>query len=196
MKKIMVILASFLILTPVFAGDFLAKKQVKLGKEVSDFTLQDLQGQSVSLSSFRGKPVMIHFWSAKCPFVVRYEERLKAITRDYAGKVTVLGINPNVNDTLEETIQVSGKRGVNYPILMDPGNKIADQFGAVTTPHIFIIDAQGKLVYEGAVDNQGWNEGKTPDKHYVRDALDALLAGKKIEKNKTRTAGCTVKRKE
>ena len=189
----------FLIFVFAFAGsvraDFLDKKVVKLGEAVPDFTLQDLSGQAHQLSSYRGKVVMIHFWSAKCPFVLRYDGRLKEITADYQGKnVVVLAIDSNSGETLDQIKKVAGERKVNYPILMDPGNQIADQFGAITTPHVFIVDQAGKLVYEGAVDDQGYAEHNPVNQTYARDALDAVLSGAPVANPKTKTVGCTVKR--
>lgn len=195
MKKWIFFLAFLIAATPLFAEDFLSRKQVKLGEPVGDFALQDLEGKTVKLSDLKGKTVMLHFWSAKCPFVVRYKDRLQDIAKDYTAKgVAVYGIDSNVNDSLDEIKQVAAERQENYPILLDPGNKVADQFGAITTPHVFIINPEGKLVYEGAVDDQGFSEKKIPKKFYVRDALDAVLAGKEVPEAKTKTAGCTVKR--
>lgn len=191
----------FLFLIFIFAfaasarADFLDKKVVKLGETVPDFTLQDFLGQNHQLSSYRGKVVMIHFWSATCPFVVRYDERLKQITADYQDKdVAVLAIDSNSNETLDQIKKVAEERNVNYPILIDPGNQIADQFGAITTPHVFIIDQEGKLVYEGAVDDQGYAEHNKVKTSYTRDALDAALSGSAVPNPQTKSVGCTVKR--
>ncbi len=134
----------------MWAG-FLEKKAVGIGRPVPDFKLAGLDGKTVSLSESRGKIVMIHFWSATCPFVLRYDDRLKAIPKDYADRgVVVLGIDSNGNETPEKIKAVAKERNVNYSILLDPGNKVADQFGAITTPHVFILNKEGVLVYEGA----------------------------------------------
>src|SRR3989344_1114532 len=146
----------FVIATSVFAAGFLDKKIVKLGETVPDLQLKDTTGANHQLSQYRGKIVMLHFWSAECPFVIRYQEELKQIATDYSSKdVVVLAIDSNANETLEQIKDIAEKRKVNHPILMDPGNQVADQFGAITTPHVFIIDRDGTLAYEGAVDNQG-----------------------------------------
>lgn len=179
----------------LWAVNFLEKKVVKLGEVVPDFKLKDTAGKAHQLSSYRGKPVMIHFWSATCPFVMRYEERLQEITDDYSKHgVVVLGIDSNSDETAGQIKEVAAKRKVNYPILIDHGNQIADQFGAITTPHVFILDKDGKLIYEGAVDDQGWSEDHPVKKRYVREALDAYLSGLPIPNSKTKTVGCTVKR--
>ena len=175
---------------------FLAKKEVKIGKAVPDFELSDSAGKTVKLSGFRGSLVMIYFWSARCPYVKRYEERIQKIVSDYQDRgVRVIGIDSNENETLEDIQSVISERRISYPVLLDDDNKIADQLGAITTPHVFIIDRDGILRYEGAPDDQGWSESKVPEKHSAREALDALLSGSPVEVTETKTFGCTIKRK-
>jgi peroxiredoxin len=170
---------------------------VKLGSPVADFTLQDLQGKNVTLSELKGKVVLLHFWSAKCPFVVRYESRLDAITTDYSQKgVVVYGIDSNITEDAEQVKVESKKRNLKYPILLDPDQSVADQFGAITTPHVYILDQEGVLRYEGAADDQGYGEKDPVKVNYARKALDAVLAGKPVETPESRTVGCTVKRKK
>ena len=194
MKKLLFLIPALILSFPVFAKQP-AAASVKTGDIAADFSLPDSSGKTVKLSDAFDKIVMLHFWSARCPFVKRYEERLKAITQDYAGKgVVVLGIDSNTGESLEQIREVAAKRGVNYPILIDEGNKIADQFGAVTTPHIFILDKERKLIYSGAVDDQSWSEKSQPHIAYVREALDAAIAGKTVPRPQTKTIGCTVKR--
>lgn len=195
LKKFLFFLLVFLVSLPVWSQDFLSKKVVKLGETVPDFQLSDTTGKVTKLSDLKGKIVMIHFWSATCPFVARYEERIQQITKDYVDKgVIVLGIDSNVNETQDQIQKVASERNVNYPILIDKGNSIADQFGALTTPHVFLIDREGKLIYEGSVDDQGWGEDNPVTKHYAKDAIEALIAGNPISNPSTQTFGCTVKR--
>ncbi|MBI4394579.1 MAG: redoxin domain-containing protein, partial [Candidatus Omnitrophica bacterium] len=171
MKHSLVLFLSVMFLsTPLWAAGFLDKKVVKLGEAIPDFKLADTTGQEHQLSQHRGRVVMIHFWSATCPFVIRYDDRLKEIAEDYTPDgVVVLGIDSNSNETPRQIKKVAEGRKVNYPILIDPGNQIADQFGAVTTPHVFIVDREGKLVYEGAVDDQGWSEENRVTISYARE---------------------------
>ncbi len=196
MKRVFIFLAVFLTFsTTLWAVNFLEKKAVKLGQVVPDFKLQDTSGKEHRLSGYRGKPVMIHFWSADCPFVMRYEEQLQEIANDYSKRgVVILAIDSNANETVSHIKEIAGKRKENYSILIDPSNQVADQFGAITTPHVFIIDKEGKLIYEGAVDDQGWSEDNPVKKRYVREALDAYLSGVPIPNPKTKSVGCTIKR--
>ena len=196
MKNFLFLSLMMAISSAAFAEDFLARKAVKLGEPVADFALQDLQGNSVKLSDQKGKVVMLHFWSAKCPFVIRYEDRLRQITQDYGAKgVAVFGVDSNTTEPLDQIRKVSDERKLNYPVLLDPDSKIADQFGAITTPHVYILDKEGKLVYEGAVDDQGWDEKNQVTKSHAREALDAVLAGQPVSESATKTVGCTIKRK-
>jgi peroxiredoxin len=180
---------------PAQPAGFLDFKQVEIGKEVPNFSLVDLEGNAHPLSDYSGKVVVLHFWSATCPFVLRYEKRIQSIAADYADKnVVVLGIDSNENETLKQIQKVAKKRELNYAVLMDPENKVADQFGAITTPHVFIIDTEGKLVYEGAIDDQGWSEENPVKERFVRNALTQVLAHEPVANAETKTVGCTVKR--
>ena len=181
--------------TSLWAVDFLEKKAAKLGQAVPDFELKDTAGALHKLSDYKGKVVMIHFWSATCPFVIRYDDRLKEIASAYTDRgVQVLGIDSNTNETPKQIKRVANGRKVNYPVLIDPASKVADQFGAITTPHVFFIDREGKLVYEGAVDDQGCSEDNPVSKRYVRENLEAYLAGSPLPYSATKSVGCTVKR--
>lgn len=177
------------------AQDFLAKKVVQIGRPAPDFELPDMAGNPVRLSSFKDKVVMIHFWSATCPYVDRYEGRLKSIAKDYVDRgVVVLGIASNVNEKPPQIQSVAQRRGVNYPILIDEGHQIADQFGAITTPHVYILDPRGSLAYEGGVDDELTRAQGDPTVPHARNAIEALLAGSAVPVAETRPFGCTIKR--
>lgn len=200
MKKIFVFLAGSTAVFALFFGfpsGSSAKEPVGVGEQVPEFQLLGLDGVPHSFSETKGKITMFHFWSAECPFVVRYNDRLNKIASDYAPKgVNVMGINSNVDETAGETKAELDKRAITYSILMDTDHQAADLFGAVTTPHVFIIDQSETLVYRGAVDDQGWSEDNQPTKSYVNEVLDALLEGKPSPHSDTKSVGCTVKRKK
>lgn len=185
---------------PFFTGipsaqAFLDKKTAAVGQTAPDFNLADTTGTFHRLSDYRGKNVVLVFWSAQCPFIVRYEDRLQDFVRQYADQnVVILGIDANSTESLEDIRKAAAERGVNYPILLDSANAVADQYGAVTTPHLFILDAAGTLVYEGAFDNQGWSEDNPVTEAYARDVVEALLNQQEVPYTQSKTFGCTIKR--
>ncbi|MBI4398224.1 MAG: redoxin domain-containing protein [Candidatus Omnitrophica bacterium] len=177
------------------AQEFLQFKVVKIGDPVPEFELKDTDGNLVKRSDFKGSILMVVFWSANCPFSVRYDPRINKIVKDYKNKgVVVLGIDSNQNESLEEINKAREERNVQYSISLDPGNLIANQYGAITTPHVFIIDKSGLLVYEGSVDDQGWSDQNPISNHYARAALDATLTDEPINTPVTKPFGCTIKR--
>ncbi len=146
----------------------------------------------------RPKLVVVTFWSCKCPWQNAWDPELSAIAKDYASKgVRVIGIDSNKAEVADPSmiLKYREKTGLGFPVLLDPGNQLADRFGAKTTPHIYLIDAKGKVLYTGAVDNDARQELKEEDRQlYLRDALDAALAGKAPPKASTPPKGCGIKR--
>lgn len=186
-----------LALPSAFAQGFLAKKVVKIGEPVPEFTLNDTEGKSVKRTDFNGSILMVVFWSANCPFSKRYDPRVNQIVKDYQSKnVKVVGIDSNSTENLEEIKKAIKARDLQFPILIDPSNLIADQYGAITTPHVFIIDESGLLVYEGSIDDQGWSDKNPITAQYARAALDATVTDEILVTPVTKPFGCTIKRVE
>ena len=168
---------------------------LQTGQEAPDFTLNDLQGRAQTLSQYRGTIVVLDFWSATCPVSARYEDRLTAIATEYAAKgVVTLGIDANATENAALIQRVVVERGVPFPILIDSGNKVADLYGGVTTPHVFLVDQQGRLVYQGAIDDEGLMGRGKISRQYLREALDAVSAGRPVPTPKTEPVGCSIKR--
>jgi len=161
-----------------------------------EFTFREFlprpKGQEMEQGSF----FVISFWSCKCPWSKAWDTALSAIARDYADKgVRVVGIDSNKTETVKEINKYRKKESIPFPVLIDAGNKLADRFGAKTTPHIFLVDRQGKVVYTGAIDNDA-RRTMEPEKRqtWLRDALDAVLAGNEVPKTETAPVGCGIKR--
>ena len=173
-------------------------EKVALDTIVKDFTLKDADGASHALYQLsEEKPAtVVLFLATQCPIATDYTERIVDLVKTYNEKsekrVQFIGINSNKQDTIEEIAKYSKKYGFEFPVLKDPENKIADYFGARRTPGVFLLDAERVLRYAGAIDNSR----KDPTQHYLKDALDLVIAGKDIPKKskKTRAAGCTIKR--
>jgi thiol-disulfide isomerase/thioredoxin len=163
----------------------------------------DLEGKPHTLKEYLGKTVVLDFWSIECPVSKGYEARFKGIYADYSKKgVVFLMIDANHGeiggagaDPFAAIKKYVKDQSIPYPILADKKNVVADRFAAQTTPHVFILDDKGKLRYAGGVDDDpdGKKEAKSV-KNYVREALDALLAGKEPPATTSHNTGCSIKR--
>jgi peroxiredoxin len=163
-----------------------------IGSTVENFSLPDSNGVEKSLSSLKGaKGTVIVFYSTRCPWVAAYAERLDRIAKDYKPKgINVIGINSNSTEPEEEVKTKSAS--LSFPMLIDKGNKIADMFGAERTPEVYFLNSNNVLVYHGAVDNN--KDVSMANKPFLRDAIDATLASKAIEKADVPAVGCTIKK--
>lgn len=160
-----------------------------IGATAPEFTLPDADGKSHSLASLKGKKgTLIFFTSARCPMVVAYHERIQKLAADYKAKgINVIGINSNTTETTAEIKQNIADKKLAYQVLRDEGSKIADQFNAQVTPEMYLLDADGKLVYHGGVDDN--RSAELVKANYLSAALDAMLANKPIERAETRAFG-------
>ncbi len=170
----------------------------KVGETAPNFSLKDTDGQTHTLSDLKGKIVIIEFDATRCPVAKAYDDRMIKFVKDHVlnsdGKVVWLSINSNEKpmEDVAEIKEMISKLGIPYPILKDDGSKVADQYAATVTPHMYIVDAQGVLRYKGAFDDNMHEDKVT--KHFVADAIDALLAGKSVPVAETKAKGCSIKR--
>jgi peroxiredoxin len=165
-----------------------------IGATIEDFTLPDVTGKEQSLKSLAGKKgTVLLFIAVQCPVSNAYNERMEKLAADYKAKgIAVIGINSNVKEDADAVRGHAAENKLTFPILKDPGNKIADKLGATVTPEAYFIDASNKLLYHGRIDNsRNPDQIETSD---LRNALDASLAGKAIEKTEAKAFGCTIKR--
>ena len=170
-------------------------EKLKLDAVVKDFTLKDAAGTSHTLDKLSEEKsvTVVLFLATQCPIVTDYAERIVNLVKIYGEKdVQFIGINSNRQENIKEIAEYSEKHGFEFTVLKDPENNIADYFGARRTPEVFLLDAKRVLRYRGAIDNSP----KEPTRHYLRNALDLLIAGENIPKasKKTRAVGCTIKR--
>jgi peroxiredoxin len=170
------------------------KPAVAIGAAVADFTLPDADGKEHSLASLRGKSgTVLIFIATRCPVSNGYNERMAKLAADYRAKgVNVVGINSNSTEPASEVKQHAADKGLAFTILKDAGNQIADRLDAQVTPEAYVLDASGKLVYHGRIDNSRAGDAITSTE--LRDALDAMLAGKPVEKTEVKAFGCSIKR--
>jgi peroxiredoxin len=206
MKPILLVLASFAISLAALAAD--SFPTLPLGSQAPDFNLPGVDGRNWALKDFaQAKILAVVFTCNHCPTAQYYEARLQQLVTDYRDRgVAFVAISPNdprsvrldelgwtdLSDSLAEMKLRAKERHYTYPYLYDGDTEsISRAYGPVATPHIFIFDQERKLRYMGAIDDSERVQSvKTP---YVRNALDALLAGKEPPAAKTKVVGCSVK---
>jgi len=174
----------------------------RVGDIVKDFSLKNVDGKMVSMSSFKdAKGFILTFTCNTCPYSVAYEDRLIELDKKYASKgYPVIAINPNSPearpDDSFEKMQVRAKeKGFTFPYMLDEGQKIYPEFGATRTPHMYVIAKTPKghqVKYIGAIDDN-YKDASAVSKRYVEDAVDALLSGKEVEVTTTKAIGCSIK---
>ena len=181
-----------------------AAAPVDIGAKAPDFTLKDLDGHEVHLADLRGKPVVLEWFNPKCPFVnmAHTKGSLKnTAARHVAEGVVWLGIDSSApgkqgHDPAEIRDAV-GRFGLSHPILVDESGAVGRAYGATNTPHMFVVDKAGMLVYSGAIDNSPDGEGLSPQGgtlvNYVDAALSDLAAGRPVQTPRTKAYGCGVK---
>ena len=166
---------------------------------VADFTLKDVPtDKPVSLGDFKAKKaVVVVFIGTECPINNAYMPRLAELAKTYADKgVAFLAINSNCNDTPPRIAGHAKKYELPFPVLRDPANVVADQFGAKRTPEVFLLDGSRNVVYQGRIDDQfGVGYKRTaPTRRDLAEALDEVLAGKPVSQPSTKAAGCFIAR--
>src|SRR6266566_5588844 len=165
-----------------------------IGAMIDDFKLPDADGAQHTLNSLKGKNgAVIIFIATRCPVSNGYNDRMEKLAEDYQSKgINVIGINSNSTEPASEVKSHASEKHLTFAILKDDGNKIADRFGATRTPEAYVINAGGKLVYHGRIDNSQNTANITAND--LREALDELLAGKPVSKTGGAAFGCTIKR--
>ena len=173
-----------------------------VGQGAPDFTVTDLSGKPVKLEDFKGKTVVLEWHNFGCPFVQKHYKsgNMQALQKKYASDVVWLAVNStnrNASDYAEPPaltgqLKQFGAAPANY--LMDEPGTMGRAYGARTTPHMYIIDPAGKLVYKGAIDDKRSTnpEDVKTAKNYVAAALNEMKAGKPISVASTTPYGCSV----
>jgi peroxiredoxin len=165
-----------------------------IGTVIDDFKLPDADGSEHSLKALTGKNgAVIIFVATKCPVSNAYNDRMEKLAQDYKAKgINVIGINSNGTEPAAEVKSHAAEKHLTFTILKDDGNKIADRLGATRTPEAYVIDASGKLVYHGRIDNAQNTANITSND--LREALDEVLSGKQVSKTGGAAFGCSIKR--
>jgi hypothetical protein len=175
-----------------------------LGKPAPVFSATDSNGHKVSLADFRGNTVVLEWTNHDCPYVRRHYDlgNMQALQKEATGAgvvwLSVISSAPGTQGFVKgtEANQLTKARGAApTKVVLDPPGTIGRMYGAQVTPHMYIIDGTGTLVYKGAIDDQPapWGELKKETRNFVRLALADLKQGGTIRHPDTRAYGCTVK---
>lgn len=168
-----------------------------VGKAAPAFALVDEAGTKHDLSQYKGKTVVLEWTCPTCPYVERhYEAKTMASTHEKVGTEDVvwLAIDSTKAERAVDLKEWKAKEGFSYPVLLDRDGATGKAYGAKTTPHMYVIDPEGVLRYQGAIDNN--DRGKLPEgevKNFVIDAVNAIKEGKDLEQSETKPYGCSVK---
>lgn len=194
MNRIKFVLASMIALV-LFVSTSLASPEI--GKQAPEFTLKDQNGKEHSLSQYKGNIVVLEWINPECPFVKRHykSKTMTTLSKVYSNKNVVwLAIDSSHFVTPDQSQAWIKKYKIKYPILQDPNGKVGKLYEAKTTPHMYVIDSEGRLQYKGAIDNDSWGMKKSKKvTNYVDQSIQALQKGETPNPSTTKPYGCSVK---
>ncbi len=199
MNKILSLAAAFL-----FLFSSMAAAEVATGQPAKDFTLQDTNGQAHQLADYKGKYVVLEWINHDCPFVKKHYDsnNMQSLQKEFTDKGVVwLSINSSApgkegNYSAEETnAMTQEKNAAPTAVLLDADGSVGKMYGAQTTPHMYVINPEGVLIYQGAIDDKpSVDPNDIPNStNYVRQALEASMAGQTVTASTTKSYGCSVK---
>jgi peroxiredoxin len=200
MKTKLVILA----LTALSTGALLAAEAPKVGAAAPNFSLPDSKGKTHSLGDFKGKFVVLEWFNPGCPFVQKHYEsdNMQKLQQQFTDKnvvwLTIDSAAPGKEGYL--TPSDAEKRLAQWKmhstaLLLDPDGRVGHEYAATNTPHMYVIDPSGKLIYSGAIDSKPtYNPADIPSStNYVKAALEEAMAGKPVSTPTSRAYGCSIK---
>lgn len=170
----------------------------QIGDVASDFSLPNIDGNKFSLSGIENaKGYIVTFTCNECPFAKMYEDRLIDLHNTYAPKgYSVVAINPNNPENSAEGFEAmqarAKEKGFPFPYLVDEGQEVYPKYGAVRTPHVFLLDSKLKVQYIGTIDDNARSAERVKVK-YIENAIEALENGSKPDPNFTKAIGCPIK---
>ncbi len=208
MRRFLMALSMALVPLALQADDTLVAKNVEtqadtpLGKTIENFTLRDFRGKQLQLDDLKeSRLVVVMFMGVDCPLVRLYGPRVDEMAKSYDKQdVAFIGINANKQDPPTRIGAFANKFEIDFPILKDPDNSVADAFGAIRTPEVFVLDENRVVRYWGGIDDQfGFTSGvgysrQKPERHNLKEAIDEVLAGKTVSVATTKAPGCHIGR--
>ncbi len=196
MKRLGIVIAATILVAPLPAGEF--NEKLKVGDPAPAWVnLPGVDGKTHSLADLKDKrAVVLVFTCNSCPVAVGYEDRIIAFAKKYAGPgspVAVVAVNVNTveADRLDKMQERAKEKGFPYPYLYDETQKIAKDYGATSTPEFFVLDRDRRVAYMGAMDDV--SPPRAESKHFLEDAVQAVLEGKKPPVAETRARGCAIR---
>ncbi len=167
-------------------------EELSIGDKAPDFTVTSVEGKQYTLSQMKdAKAVVVCFTCNNCPVAVMYEDRFIEFAKEYDSKgvkFIAINCNPESDDEMKAR---SEEKGFTFPYTKDESGVSAKAYGARVTPHLYVLDKDRKLAYVGAFDDN--TSADKASKPYVKDAVDAVLAGKTPTVTETRPVGCGIK---
>ncbi|MFW5658133.1 MAG: thioredoxin family protein [Bacteroidota bacterium] len=197
-KKVLIYIVFLLIPALSFAGGY------EIGDKASDFKLKNVDGNYISLSDYpEAEGVVVVFTCNHCPYAQAWEQRIIDLHNDYAKKgYPVIAINPNdesivPGDSYANMVKRAKEKNYPFPYLKDDEQEVYPKYGATHTPHFYLLDKKNDdffVKYIGAIDNN-YKDASAVTETYLRDAIDAVIDGKKPDPQTTKALGCTIKKK-
>ena len=165
---------------------------MQINEPAPDFELPDLQGKQHKLSDYRGRIVIVNFWSCECPHSERADNLMMESLPKWDGDVVLLSIAANKNESVQSVEEAARARSL-PTVLLDAEHFVADLYEAVTTPHIFVVDKDGILRYRGAVDDITFRN-RTATRFFLTEAVESLINGHLPTLTESPAYGCTIVR--
>ena len=190
--------------TALSTAALLAAEAPKIGAPAPDFSLSDSSGKKHSLADFKGKYVVLEWFNPGCPFVQKHykSENMQGLQKQFTSKdvvwLTIDSSAPGKEGYLtadEANKQIADWKIKSTALLLDPDGKVGHEYAATNTPHMYVVDPSGKLIYSGAIDSK---PTANPDDiasstNYVKVALEQAMAGKPVATPNSRAYGCSIK---
>lgn len=165
---------------------------MEINQPAPDFELPDLNGNIHKLTNYRGRIVIVNFWSCECPHSERTDKAIMPMLAQWREHVSMLAIASNRNESAAALKAVSEARRLPN-VLRDADCRIANLYNAQITPHVFVVDREGILRYRGAVDDVTFRK-KSPSRFFLDEAVESLLAGQLPALTETPAYGCAIVR--
>ena len=184
-----------------FGFNLIFAKELQIGAQMPEINhkLYGINGEKITLGQIKGsKGTLVIFSCNTCPWVIKWEDRYVDLASSYLKRgIGMIAVNSNISrfkgdDSLSKMKKHAEENNYNFPYAQDPKAKLAYAFGATKTPHVYLFDNKEKLVYRGAIDDNA-RDADNVEESFLSNAIDQLLAGKKIKKTTSKAIGCSIK---